>query len=114
MRKLTKIIVPALCATMALGAAIPAQAYPKQGHGQSIALQITELQRTVNRSDRRNGISDREAWRLRRDVQQLSRQYRQFSRNGLTRAEYRILDNRIDAIRAKLHVERHDRDRHRW
>lgn len=114
MRKLTKIIVPALCATMALGAAVPAQAYPTQGHSESIASQIAELQRAVNRSDRRNGISDREAWNLRRDMRQLTQQYRLYSRNGLSRAEYRILDKRIDAIRAKLHVERHDRDGHRW
>ncbi|MCB2075397.1 MAG: hypothetical protein H6917_17595 [Novosphingobium sp.] len=113
MRKLTKIIVPALCATMALGAALPAQAYPTQGRNQSIASQIDELQRAVNRSDRRDRISGRDAWNLRRDVQQLSRQYRLYSRNGLSRAEYRILDKRIDSIRARLHVKRHDRDRHR-
>ncbi|MCB2060439.1 MAG: hypothetical protein R3E09_12125 [Novosphingobium sp.] len=114
MRKLTKIIVPALCAAMALGAAVPAQAYPTQGRNQSIASQIDELQRAVNRNDRRDAISEREARSLRSDVRQLSKQYRLYSRNGLSRAEYRILDKRIDSIRAKLHVERHDRDRHRW
>ena len=109
------LLVVALSVSLSasLSVSLSAQAYPTQGRNQSIASQIDELQRAVNRSDRRDRISGRDAWNLRRDVQQLSRQYRLYSRNGLSRAEYRILDKRIDSIRARLHVKRHDRDRHR-
>ena len=114
MRKLTKIVAPALFASLALGAAMPAQAYPTHNGNASIASEIAQLQRAVNRSDRRDRISEREAASLQRDMWRLKQQYRAFSRNGLSRHEYRILDRRIDTIRAKLQVERHDRDRHRW
>lgn len=114
MTKLTRIIAPALIATLALGAAIPAQAYPAGGRSAEIGREIEQLQRAVARSDGRDRISEREAAGLRRDVRDLRQQYRAFAHDGLSPREYRILDRRIDQVRARLHVERRDRDHHRW
>lgn len=109
MPKLTRIIAPALIATMALGAAMPAQAYtPARAH--AIRGEIVDLQRAVDRLDGRYRISEREAFALRRDVRQLNDQFRFFNRNGLSNAEYRALERRISAVRAKLRHERHDRN----
>lgn len=142
MRKLSRIFAPALCAAIALGATAPAQAapaptahtqpapyqpgfhqygptqashaYPASSQSRSAAInhRINELERAVNRNDGRNRISEREAASLRREVRELSQQFHRYDRNGLSKSEYRTLERRIERIRARLHVERHDRDRH--
>jgi hypothetical protein len=114
MRKLTKIVAPALFAAMAMGAVSPAFAAPMPYRADTIRSQIAELQMRVNRNDSRNHISPREAASLRSDVARLQDQFRAYSRDGLSPVEYRALQGRIDNIRARLQVERHDRDNHRW
>lgn len=129
MNRLSRIIAPALIATAALSAAMPAQAAPSQTHyhaGQydgrhdasgrtnAIRQQITQLERRIERNDNRDRISEREATRLRRDIRDLRQQFRTYSRNGLTQSEFRTLERRIDQIRARLHMERNDRDGRRW
>lgn len=133
MTRLSRIIAPALIATAALSAAMPAQAAPYQerhhaGHydgrndgrhdasarTNAIRQQITQLERRIERNDNRDRISEREATRLRRDVRDLRQQFRTFSRNGLTQSEFRTLERRIDQLRARLQMERHDRDGRRW
>jgi Spy/CpxP family protein refolding chaperone len=123
MRKLTRIIVPAVLATAALGSAGAASAQPYGDHhwGQhtparanAIREQIQDLQRRVDRNDFRGRISDREAAGLRQDVRRLQEQFRMFNRNGLDNREMRVLENRIQNIRDRLKFERHDRDGRRW
>jgi len=129
MRKLSKIIVPALLAAGVLGSAGAASAQPYGGPGyehrgdwgqrtparaQAIRDQIRDLEQRVSRNDWRGRISDREAAGLRQDVRQLRDQFQYFNRNGLDNREMRTLENRIQQICGRLQFERHDRDGRRW
>lgn len=124
MRKIAKIIAPALIAAIGMGAAIPAEAAAPahQTHlaansnarvVQSLRAQIDQLQQRVNRNDWRGRISEREARSLRNDVARLRSTYNAYARNGISQREARVLQQRIDAVKARLHVERHDNNGHR-
>jgi len=128
MPKLTKILVPALAiaATLGTAGAASAQTYGGYDHGrdwgnhqtparaEAIRNQIAMLEQRVNRNDNRDRISEREAWGLRREVRDIREQFRVFNRDGLNDREFRILQNRIDRAKDRLHVERNDRDGRRW
>jgi len=128
MSKLTKIIVPALAIAATLGAAGAAAAQPYGGNdrgrywghhqtparAEAIRNQIAMLEQRVNRNDMRDRISEREARSLRREVRDIREQFRVFNRDGLNDREFRILQNRIDRAKDRLHVERNDRDGRRW
>jgi len=133
MHKLTKIIAPALVAVVALGTAGAASAQPFPGNdrgydrgydhrdergtparAEAIRSQINQLERRVERNDNRDRISEREAFGLRREVRDIAAQFRAFNRNGLDNREFRTLQTRIDRVKARLQVERHDRDGRRW
>jgi len=128
MPKLTKILVPALAIAATLGTAGAASAQPYGGydHGrdwgnhqtparaEAIRNQIAMLEQRVNRNDNRDRISEREAWGLRREVRDIREQFRVFNRDGLNDREFRILQNRIDRAKDRLHVERNERDGRRW
>ena len=128
MRKLTKIVAPALIAAMGIGAAaIPAQAQPygQQDRGRhdagrhtparnaNIRADINGLNRDIDRAAARRTISNREATSLKRDAYQVQRLYTQYARNGLTRSETQTLQNRVDRIHVALRAERRDRDNRR-
>ena len=114
MRKLTKIILPALAATVVFSTAAQAQMGPTPGRANAIRNQIEELDRRIARNDNRNRVSEREAAGLRRDVRNLRFQFRDFNRNGLSRNETVTLERRIDNIRSRLRSERADWDNRRW
>ena len=143
MRTRTKFIVSAIVGSAALAAAVPAQAqsYPQYGNGDyqqsrdydndryenrddrryddrgqanAIRTQIEQLERRIQRTDGRDRISEREAASLRRAVYSLRQQYRDYSRNGLTRREVQVLQNRIQQVRQRIGYERRDDDGRRW
>ena len=114
MRKLSKILAPALLAALAAGAATSATAAPTPYRADTIRNQIAELQRRVERNDRRDNISEREARGLRQEVYRLRDQFRIYNRNGLSRAEYRTLTQRIDRLRMRLRIQRREWDNRRW
>jgi len=129
MHKFARIALPALAAVAALGTAGAASAQPYGGYGdrgrdwghhqtparaEAIRNQIAMLESRVNRNDNRYRISEREAWGLRREVRDIREQFRAFNRDGLNDREFRILQNRIDRAKDRLHVERNDRDGRRW
>ncbi|MFC4296016.1 hypothetical protein ACFO0A_13225 [Novosphingobium tardum] len=139
MRTRTKILATALIAGSALTAALPAQAqsYPQanryeqnrheqdrrdyngydrnyRGNANAIYQQIQQLRMRIQRTDARDRISEREAAGLRRAVNQLQQQFRDYNRNGLSQRETRILQDRINQIRARLSYERRDNDGRRW
>jgi predicted RNase H-like nuclease (RuvC/YqgF family) len=126
MHKLTKIITPALIAIATLGSAGAATAQPYNNHNQNygnhqtpgranaIRAQIDDLQRRIERNDNRDRVSEREAAGLRREIRDIRDQFRVFSRDGLNNREFRTLEVRIDRLKARLRVERNDRDGRRW
>lgn len=119
MRKLTKIATAALVAAAALGGATAASAHPGYGSGydhrapvrsESVRNQLDELERRVNRNDRRDRVSEREAAGLRREIRDVRAQYYSFARNGIDRREMNVLQRRVDRIRYQLQNERRDWD----
>lgn len=132
MRTFTKLVAPALIATLALGTMVPvAQA---QVHGQhnnsrydnngrhnagrptpvrndNIRNELNGLNRDIDRAAARRTISSREATNLKREVSQVQRLYAQYARNGLTQSETRTLRNRVDRIQVALRAERRDNRR---
>ena len=85
-----------------------------RGNANAIATQIEQLQRRVARNDGRDRISEREAAGLRNAVYQLRMQFRDYSRNGLTQREARVLQERINQVRSRLQYERNDHDGRRY
>lgn len=135
MRTFTRIALPALAAIAALGTAgaASAQSYGAYGHdrdgfhdirhddrygnsarAEAIRNQLAQIEQRINRNDNRNRISEREAFGLRREVRAVREQLRYFNRDGLNNREFRILQDRVDRVRARLQVERNDRDGRRW
>ena len=135
----TKLFISALVGGASLAVAIPAQAqnysqsrewrndryddrrddrydqrYDARGQANALRAQIEQLEQRVQRLDRRDRISQREAAQLRRAVYDLRQQYRSFSRNGLTRREAQILQQRIQNVRQRLAHEARDNDGRRW
>jgi hypothetical protein len=88
--------------------------YDYRRNDSSIRAQIDELQRRVERTDIRDRISEREAASLRRDTWRLRQQFRDYSRNGLSRREAQVLQDQIQYIRQRLRFERRDDDGRRW
>ena len=70
--------------------------------------QLDDLARRIERNDRRDRISEREAWGLRREVRNTREQFRWMNRDGLDHRELRQLQARVDRIRWQLRGERGD------
>ncbi len=109
MNRLTKLIAPALFATLALGAGVPASAAQWDNHN-SIRQEIRQLDNQIDRAQSRHLISAREATRLSRNVDQLQKLQVRYARDGYTRAELRVLDQRLDTVKRQLAREIGDRD----
>jgi hypothetical protein len=133
MKTLTKIAAPIAIAIASLSVAGVAQAQPwggsqKQSWGQNanqrgpqgwnltparsgeIRQDISSLNNAINRAAQRRTISTREATTLRRQANDVRRLYAQYQRNGLTRAEVRNLESRVNSVRIALRMERRDWD----
>ena len=88
-------------------AALPAQAAPWQNINQRQA----QIEARINQGIRTGALDRREAYRLRaefRAIAQLETRYR-MSRPGLTPAEYRDLDRRLDSLSRMVQLQKHDR-----
>lgn len=110
MNKLTKLIAPALAVSLTLGAAVPASAAPFFDNGSNVKAEIAQLDRQVDAAQARHQLSWQESASLEKQVDRLQKLYRTYSRNGLTRAEARVLDNQIDSVKQDLARQSHDRD----
>lgn len=110
MNRFNKLIAPALAAALALGAAVPATAAPWQQDARELRNQIVQLDRLIDRAEQRRLLSSREAHQLERKVDNLKDQHSRYARNGFTRVELRILDQRIDTVKRQLDREISDRN----
>jgi hypothetical protein len=78
--------------------------------GRELRGEIAQLDRQVDQAQNRRLISNREAQRLDREVNQLERLHAQFARGGFTRTELRTLNQRIDSVQRMVSREINDRD----
>ena len=125
-----KITLPLIAAGAALAVATPAAAqyYPRQpapaygygyGYGQVRALQvrIDNVERQINRLDRRDRIGDRNADRLRDEANRIEDRLHRAARGGLNPYEARDIEYRIQRLEQRVQYSMNDRgyrDRDRW
>lgn len=110
--------VPAVASAQAgRPAAHSAQAYGPQAYG---ARKVT-LERKIDRAVSQRRLDVRKGHEFKRELTQISRQEREFSRGGLNRQERQQLDRRYDRLEAQVdremrndrHNDRGDRRDHR-
>jgi len=75
-----------------------------------IRQDIANLRMSIDRAAARRTISQREASGLRNEARSIQQLYQGYSRNGLTRAEVRTLQDRVNRVRVALRMERRDWD----
>ena len=118
------LAAPLALAAAALSFSGAAQAQPHgRGHNDGWAMtparnteirqDINQLRTAIDRAAARRTISPREAQGLRRQAQDIVRLYGQYQRGGLDRGEVRNLQQRVNAVRVALRMERRDWDGHR-
>ena len=120
-----KFLIAAATAASALAVAAPASAQyypqPQRGYGygynnyggvRSLQARLDQIQRQIERLDRRNVISNKEARRLREDARELERRIYRAGRNGLNPMERQNLEYRIQRLEQKL--MRDANDGHGW
>lgn len=123
-----KVLISAVLAASTLAIAAPAAAQYGQpygapygnaygynnNHGQvrNLMVRVNQIERQIAQLDRRNILSDREAYRLRNEANALERRIRQASYNGLNYREQREIQVRIAQL--ELRVRREATDGNRW
>lgn len=131
-----KFFVSAALATAAIAAAVPAAASAQnyqgrgqgygqhQGHGNQgwnrggpsraaindLLRDLSRVDAGINRSVQRRIISQREAFSLRREANQVRTSLNRASRNGINNREFAMLRGQVNRLEARLRVERRDRD----
>ncbi len=118
MNKFALLLAPALLVGITAGAA----AQPRPGYQQprewrmtnslnsQIRRDIAQLGNDINRAESRRTISRREADRLRMRLRETRQVYARYARNGLSWAEVRDLEMRVNRIRVALRHDRRDWD----
>jgi len=117
-----KIVLPLIAAGAALAVASPASAqyYPRPavpapgyryGFGQVRALQvrIDNVERQINRLDRRDRIRDRSADRLRDEANRIEDRLHRAARGGLNPYEARDIEYRIQRLEQRVQYSMNDR-----
>lgn len=110
MTKTGKIAGTALVASLALGLAAPASA-SGWNWGHQFRQQIEQLDRQVERADRRGALSRREASELRWHVDRLEQKLRQYSYGGFTRNEVGTMRQLIGNVERRVALEIRDDNR---
>ncbi len=117
------LIVSFAAAASALAVAAPAQAQwaPQgnaygynnhRGHVRALQVRIDNLQRQINRLDKRDVIRNREADRLRSASRNIEQRLRYSARNGLHPQEAYQVERQIARLEQRIHSVL--RDGHRW
>lgn len=118
------VLAAALAASTAFAAAPAAAQYydPPQGYGygyhdnygqvRRLQVRVDQLQRQINRLDRRNILSEREADRLRSQSRSLERQLHRAARYGLNGRERYSIERSIQRLEYRIH--RDARDGRHW
>jgi len=116
-----KLLISLVLATSTL-AAVPAAAQyrdhnpgwnqrgPSRPAVNNLLRQLNNVDVRINRSVQRRAISQREAFGLRRESNQVRGQLRFAARNGLNGREFAMLQTRVNRLEQRLRYERRDRD----
>lgn len=123
-----KVLISAILAASTLAIAAPAAAqwnqpaygapygnaygYDNRGQVRSLMVRLNNLERQIVQLDRRNILSNREANRLRSQANQIERQLRVASRNGLNRNESRNIQLRIARLEQNIRYQANDGNRY--
>lgn len=123
-----KIFISAILAASTLAIAAPAAAqyyqpqygapygnaygYNNNGQVRSLQVRINHLERQIVQLDRRNILSNRGANRLRSQANQIERQLRSASYNGLNRNEHRNIEVRIARLEQNIRYQANDGNRY--
>lgn len=123
-----KVLISAILAASTLAIAAPAAAqwnqpaygapygnaygYDNRGQVRSLMVRLNNLERQIVQLDRRNILSNREANRLRSQANQIKRQLRVVSRNGLNRNESRNIQLRIARLEQNIRYQANDGNRY--
>jgi hypothetical protein len=127
-----KMIITAAAAVSALAIAAPAAAqwapapppsaygYGQQGYGynhnygqvRALQVRLNQIERQIDRLDRRDRLSNREADRLRREANQIERHLRAAARNGLAPHEHRAISIRIARLEQNIRRQANDGNRY--
>ena len=119
-----KIILPLIAAGAALAVATPAAAqyYPGRpapapaygyGHGfgqvRALQVRIDNVERQINRLDRRDRIGDHSADRLRDEANRIEDRLHRATRGGLNPNEARDIEYRIQRLEQRVQYSMNDR-----
>ena len=81
---------------------------------QQLLFRLDQVEQRIVRSARRGIISQREAFGLNREANQIRREIRFTGRNGLSGREFGHLHQRVNRLEQRLRFERRDRDGRRF
>jgi hypothetical protein len=110
----TAAMAAAFGALTTSASAAPYDRNDRSGYGQNdqnINRQQAEIQRRIDVGVRNRSITQREAFRLRSELRDIARLEARYRYNGLSVAERRDLDRRLDRVSVQVRFERHDNDR---
>jgi len=119
-----KIVLPLIAAGAAIAMSSPASAqpYPAPGYGygfgqvRALQVRIDNVERQINRLDRRDRIGDRSADRLRDEANRIEDRLHRAARGGLRPDEARGIEYRIQRLEQRVQFAMNgrygDRDRH--
>ena len=116
-----KFLVAAALVTATIVAAAPASAqwarpvpqgnaygYNNQGQVRRLEVRVNQIRRQIERLDRRNIISDREARRLSEEARDLDRRINMLARNGFNSRDRLEIERRLARLEQRLQRDAHD------
>lgn len=117
-----KIVLSLIAAVAALAVASPASAqpYPAPGYGyngynggfgqvRALQVRIDNVERQINRLDRRDRIGDRSADRLRDDANRIEDRLHRAARGGLNPYEARNIEYQIQRLEQRVQYSMNNR-----
>jgi hypothetical protein len=117
-----KFLITAALATATFAAAAPAAAqwapphgnaygYNNQGQVRRLEARVDQIRRQIHQLDRRNILSDREAYRLGEEARDLDRRIDILARNGFSGRDRFDVERRIARLEQRISREVNDGDR---
>ena len=121
-----KFLMSAALVTASLAAAAPASAQwapPPQGYGygygynnygqiRRLEARVDQVRRTIRQLDRRNILSDREAYRLSQEARYLDQRINMLARNGFDRRDRFDIERRLARLEQRIARDAYDGNRY--